>query len=103
LDFLRATIVALDAPTFVEFEQRAPSDDLLRDLAESPMLHPFAPMLIPNTSGSAEAAYRNATQRRLVAAALAVRLYQADNGGALPPDLEALVPAYLPSVPRDAM
>ncbi len=103
LDFLRATIVALDAPTFVEFEQRAPSDDVVRELAESPMPHPFAAMLIPTTSRSAEAAYRNATHRRLIAAALAVRLYQADNDGALPPDLEALVPTYLPSVPRDAM
>jgi hypothetical protein len=39
--------------------------------------------------------------RRLSAAALAIRLYQADHAGRFPPSLEALVPAYLPFLPVD--
>jgi hypothetical protein len=39
-------------------------------------------------------------QRRLSAVLLAIRLYQRDHG-ALPPDLQALVPKYLPAVPLD--
>lgn len=39
-------------------------------------------------------------QRRLAATALAIRLYEADHN-ALPDSLDALVPTYLPYVPRD--
>jgi hypothetical protein len=39
--------------------------------------------------------------RRLSAAALAVRLYRVDHADQFPPSLEALVPAYLPFVPSD--
>ena len=41
------------------------------------------------------------TQRRAVAVLLAARLYGLDHGGALPPTLDALAPAYLPAVPAD--
>ena len=44
---------------------------------------------------------RVTAERRLAAAALAVRLYQFDHAGRLPPTLADLVPAYLPSVPAD--
>jgi len=40
-------------------------------------------------------------ERRLSAAALAVRLYQADHDGRFPPSIAALVPAYLPFLPAD--
>jgi hypothetical protein len=40
-------------------------------------------------------------QHRLAAAALAIRLYQSDHNGNRPNSLDALVPAYLPQVPRD--
>ena len=45
------------------------------------------------------------TQADLAAAdvALAVAEYMADRDGSLPPALDALVPTYLPSVPRDPM
>jgi hypothetical protein len=40
---------------------------------------------------------------RLVATMLAIRLYQHDHPGQRPPTLEALVPQYLPTVPRDPL
>jgi len=39
----------------------------------------------------------------LAAASLAVQLYRADHDGSFPPSLEALVPAYLPVLPRDPL
>jgi hypothetical protein len=45
--------------------------------------------------------YQFIAERRLVAAALAVRWYAAEHAGQLPANLEALVPAYLPAVPAD--
>ena len=44
---------------------------------------------------------RLSAHKRLAAAALAIRLYQHENSGQRPPTLEALVPSYLPAVPRD--
>ena len=41
------------------------------------------------------------TQNALLTAALAVQAYRAEHGGAAPPTLAALVPAYLKSVPAD--
>ncbi len=41
------------------------------------------------------------TRRALARAAVAARRYRADHGGELPPDLQALVPDYLPAVPVD--
>jgi hypothetical protein len=39
--------------------------------------------------------------RRVAALRLAIRLYQHDHGGRVPPDLAALVPAYIPFIPDD--
>jgi hypothetical protein len=50
-----------------------------------------------------EAKYPLVTDRHLAATALAVRWYRVENGGAWPGSLEALVPKYLPEVPRDPM
>jgi hypothetical protein len=41
------------------------------------------------------------TVRRAAAIALAVRLWQVDHAGKFPPNLQALVPAYLPAIPID--
>jgi len=46
---------------------------------------------------------RGKAERRLAATALAIRLYQHDHAGRLPPTLDALVPAYLPAVPLDPL
>lgn len=45
--------------------------------------------------------YRYTAMRRMAAAAIAIRLYQADHDGTRPETLEALVPDYLPAVPMD--
>ena len=42
------------------------------------------------------------THRRLAAAALAIRMYEVEQGR-LPQNLAALVPQYLPAVPLDAL
>jgi hypothetical protein len=44
---------------------------------------------------------RGREERRFAAIALAVALYRADHNGASPPRLDALVPAYLQSIPND--
>lgn len=46
---------------------------------------------------------RSVAERRMVAVTLAAQLYRADNGGAWPPSLDALVPHYLPGIPRDPL
>jgi hypothetical protein len=47
--------------------------------------------------------YRALTERRLTACALAIRLFQIDHGGSLPPDLHQLIPQYLAAIPVDPM
>lgn len=47
--------------------------------------------------------FRVRTERHLTAVSLAARLYRIDHGGQWPPNLQALVPQYLPSVPIDPM
>jgi len=44
---------------------------------------------------------RTDVDRYLTATFIAIRSYQAGQGGVLPPSLEALVPEYLDVVPRD--
>lgn len=48
-------------------------------------------------------AARNQATLRCTVAALAVERYRADHNGALPANLDALVPNYLPAVPLDPM
>ena len=45
--------------------------------------------------------FRGRAQRRGMAILLAVRMYEADHDGELPPTLDVLVPEYLPFVPND--
>ena len=63
----------------------------------------FANILLPSLDRAVETEFKSRTDRRLAAATLAVRRYALDHGGALPPTLDALVPAYLPRVPIDPM
>jgi hypothetical protein len=46
---------------------------------------------------------RATAEKRMVAVSLAAQLYRADHNGAWPPSLDALVPQYLPHVPRDPL
>jgi hypothetical protein len=52
-------------------------------------------------STSPEAAGRNLAIRRVAVTTLAIERYRRAHGGATPPSLDALVPAYLTVVPRD--
>jgi hypothetical protein len=46
---------------------------------------------------------RARAEKRMTAVSLAAQLYRADHAGAWPPSLEAMVPQYLPQVPRDPL
>jgi hypothetical protein len=65
--------------------------------------HLTALMLVHPYCWEAKHYYDGATERRLAAAALAVRWYAAEHAGALPARLADLVPDYLPSVPLDPL
>lgn len=62
-----------------------------------------ASLLLTSLDRPIEHRYRVEADRRLAATALAVRLYQVDHNGKLPPSLDALVPTYLSAVPLDPM
>lgn len=61
---------------------------------------PMASMLLPSLARSRDAEWRTMTHHDLAQTAIAVARYRLANGR-LPDDLEALVPAFLPEVPRD--
>jgi hypothetical protein len=63
---------------------------------------PMAAALVPSLDRAATSHLLGRNQRRLAAVALAVALYRHAEDE-LPPTLAALVPAYLPAVPADAM
>ncbi len=93
-----------DAKTLPDFERRTLSWELyFGDRSYAAWIHPFALGWIPGTDAYARVWYRLQTNCRRIAVAIAVRLYQADHAGQLPPTLEELVPEYLPAVPRDAL
>jgi hypothetical protein len=89
-----------DAPTFPAATARIPSSDTVATLSFFDL---FASLLLPSLERAIEAHYRTHTDRRLAAAALAIAWHRADHGGEFPESLEALVPRYLPAIPRDAM
>lgn len=71
--------------------------------ADPPKTRVVSAMMATSLSRAAEARYRLTTDRALAATALAVRWYRVDHEGAFPESLEALVPKYLPMVPKDPM
>lgn len=98
--YMAAFRAAADAPTFPAATQIVPSSDTVATLS---FLDLFASMLLPSTERVAEAHYRSRTDRRLAATSLAIAWYRADHDDQWPESLEALVPQYLPDVPRDAV
>ena len=65
-----------------------------------PPAGPLARVLMPSLGRAVETEFRVRCERRMVAVALAVRMYHQEHG-AWPATLEALVPKYLPHVPGD--
>ena len=103
--FLRLMTQAAEADGVADAPQwlaRAPGDAEEDAITDRFAPLPLAKYLYPSVNRAGLAHFWVIADRHRVAAALAARLYQADHGGELPPTLAALVPAYLPSVPRDA-
>jgi hypothetical protein len=65
-------------------------------------LGPPVSVLIPSLLRANEQGFHIRNERRMAAVSLAARLYHAEHG-TWPPTPEALVPKYLPKVPRDAL
>jgi hypothetical protein len=65
--------------------------------------HVALAVLLPNLEKAISRNYQIIAERRMAAAALAVRRFIVDNSGRKPIGLEELVPKYLPSVPQDPM
>jgi hypothetical protein len=70
---------------------------------DSPRMYVIAAILMPSIERTVEQHYRIAARRRMSATVLAIALYRAKHGGALPPNLDALVPEFLPAVPLDPL
>ena len=70
------------------------------DSPTTAVCHALSRILLPSLERSVYLQFRALALRRMAALALAIRLYQLDHG-ARPAQLEELVPAYLPAVPRD--
>jgi len=83
------------------YKKASPPD--LRQMAEDVEKHPFVRMITPAVDRTMKTQYRTLTERRLAAAALAVRWASVDAGGKLPARLADLAPKYLPVVPEDPM
>jgi hypothetical protein len=95
-------IAAVDAsPDLPSYRAKEPVFPI--DLQSASFAHLLARTLLPAFTHSIEVEYRASTQRRLVAAALALRWYAIDHNGKLPQRLDDLVPRYLPSIPLDPL
>jgi hypothetical protein len=95
-----ALIRAYDAsPNWPTYKAAAPPfpDDIQRTMVR----HLLAKMMLPSFDHAAQVSFRHMGERRMTAAALAMRLYATDHGGKRPAKLEDLVPQYLPVVPLD--
>jgi hypothetical protein len=58
-------------------------------------------IMTPSMSRSLLTNYRICADRRMVATALAIRLYTVDHNNTAPADLKSLLPKYLPAIPED--
>jgi hypothetical protein len=85
------------------FRAALAATDPMPEATKSPGRYSMATLMLPSFTRAVEQHYRALADRRLTAVCLAVRLYAADHGGALPEKLDDLVPNYLPSVPLDPL
>lgn len=92
----RAGVASGSAPATQPQQPEAAPTELAKALA-------FVDSSLPPPQRVAQAHYRALAHRRMVAVALAVRLYRAGHDGAFPATLEDLVPSCLPAVPLDPL
>lgn len=100
-DHLTGMVQSAGAPDLPTARAGAPV--LPAGVANGSTRYVLASMLLGSTSRMTETQYRNMTDRRLAAAALAVRWYAAEHDGRLPARLDDLVPRYLSTMPADPM
>lgn len=81
----------------------ATMERIQKSLTEAGVGRLFSKTVIPALRTSVERFGATETLRELTITAIALRRYQLDHAGALPPTLETLVPQYLATVPRDPM
>jgi hypothetical protein len=99
LDHTTATLAVLEkSADWPSYQKNAPASPLPDKGASA--RHFVAGLLLPAYENAVRTHFRSLADRRLAAAALAVRCYAADHGR-LPQKLDELVPQYLPSVPLD--
>jgi hypothetical protein len=101
-DHMAGAIAAATAPDLPTARARTPTA-FVTEVEQHRLRHPLAAMMLPSLGRYQEQAYRELTERRMAAVAVAARWYALDHGGARPARLEDLVPTYFPSVPLDAM
>lgn len=101
LDHNSAYVRAAYAPSYPQAETLLP-EPLSFDSVLEQQTYLLGVSLRADGSGALLRARRELSTRRLAATALAIRLFEIDNGRR-PADLQELVPRYLPNVPIDPM
>ena len=102
VDYNTATIKALQrSPDYPAYGLNAPADPFGPAGGQPLRGHAMARLLMPAYQHAIVTHYHALAERRLAAAALAVKWYQADHDGKPPATLEELVPKYLPAAPAD--
>jgi hypothetical protein len=91
-------LVAPDLPAYNLLCRQSP-DVITRGSSDFRKM--FGSVFLPSFSRVATHNFRSMTDREIAATALAVRLYRLDHQDQFPPDLQTLVPNYLPRLPRD--
>ena len=92
---------AFDQPAWPQARARIPRF-IARDTFAPSVVHLVSLLTLPAFDRAIETDFGIRTRLRLTAVALAIRLYELDHG-VRPPELSALVPDYLPGIPRDLM
>lgn len=85
--------------TFIQFLEENRYQAMLND----PIGHLLVILLIPSLEKAGERGHQTYQEITATRVVLALRHWQADHGGQAPPDLEALVPAYLDVIPIDQL
>lgn len=103
LDYFEEQVRLADAPSQAAYDAASARAVSMYNEMRTGSLTMLATAAVPALDRYHAAKFRSITDRHLAATALALRLYQLDHDGRRPATLEALVPAYLPSVPVDAI
>lgn len=103
LEMLTQATSVQDAQTWPEYLRRFRNASFARPGVLARWDHEFARSLNLGFENVGKYTFGCMTRLRLTAIALGVRAYQLDHAGNYPPNLEALVPNYLPEVPTDLM